>query len=127
MGKSGHEEVDQFLAELNHPLLNELKLVRGFILAANEGISQGIKWKVPSFFYNDWFATFHVRSQESVQLIFHTGAKVKASSVDGIVIDDPDGLLKWLAKDRCLIDLGRDVQAKKAAFIHIVQQWIKYL
>lgn len=127
MGKSGHEEVDQFLAELDHPLLNELKLVRENILGADEGISEGIKWKVPSFFYNDWFATIHVRSKDSVQLIFHTGAKLKASSVNGLEIDDPDGLLKWLAKDRCQVDLGADVELKRQALEHIVRQWIKYL
>jgi hypothetical protein len=42
---------------------------------------------------------------------------------------DPAGLLKWLAKDRCLVTLGvgKDIQIKRAAFEAIVREWIRWV
>ena len=38
------------------------------------------------------------------------------------------GLLKWLAKDRCLVTLGvgKDIQIKRAAFEAVVREWIRW-
>jgi hypothetical protein len=41
-------------------------------------------------------------------------------------IADPDGLLKWLAKDRCLVTVG-DIAKQGAALDAIVRQWIKHV
>jgi hypothetical protein len=66
---------------------------------------------------------------DAVQLIFHTGAKVKASATKGVAVADPAGLLKWLAKDRALVTLGKakDIDAKRAAFEALIRAWIKLL
>ena len=44
-------------------------------------------------------------------------------------IADPAGLLKWLARDRCLVTFadGKDIQAKRAALEAIVREWIRQL
>ena len=44
-------------------------------------------------------------------------------------IDDPTGLLKWLAKDRCLLafDDAKEVRAKSPAVKAIIRQWIDRL
>ena len=122
----GTSDVNQFMSNLAHPLHAEFEALRAIFLAADERILEGIKWKAPSFFYVDWFATFNLRATEEVQIILHTGAKVKASSIDGVPIDDPDGLLKWLAKDRCLLTLSgmADVESKRQAVSAIVKQWV---
>jgi hypothetical protein len=54
---------------------------------------------------------------------------VKVTATTGINIADPAGLLKWLAKDRCLVALGvgKDIQEKRAAFEDIVREWIRWV
>jgi hypothetical protein len=126
-GKAG--DVGEFMRELDHPLKRDIETVRQIILNVDPGIGESIKWNAPSFRTTDFFATFNLRSRDSVQLIFHTGAKVKATAATGINIADPAGLLKWLARDRCLVTLGagNDIRAKRAAFEAIVREWIRWV
>ncbi|MEQ1646743.1 MAG: DUF1801 domain-containing protein, partial [Pyrinomonadaceae bacterium] len=78
--KSGTEQVADFFAELEHPLNEAMVKVREIILAADDSITEQIKWKGPSFCYNgDDRVTFNVRDN-AVLLIFHRGAKVKDST-----------------------------------------------
>lgn len=118
-----------FMKKLKHPLKKEIETVRKIILGVNPDISEGIKWNVPSFRTVDYFATFHVRSTSSLQLIFHTGAKVKEIAKTGLKIADPDGLIKWLAKDRCMVTLGKgkEIESNRKALEAIIRQWINYL
>jgi uncharacterized protein YdhG (YjbR/CyaY superfamily) len=118
-----------YLKKLDHPLKKDMEAARKIILDVSPDICEGIKWNVPSFYTTDYFATFHVRATDSVQLIFHTGAKVKETAKTGLKIADPHGLIKWLAKDRCLLTLGKgqQIQANRKAFEEIVRQWITNL
>lgn len=118
-----------FLKALKHPLKKEIEAVRKIILGVSPTIQEGIKWNGPSFRTSDYFATVFLRSTETVQLIFHTGAKVKATATTGLQIDDSAGLLKWLAKDRCMVTLGkgREIHANRKAFEAIISQWIEAL
>jgi hypothetical protein len=117
------------MRELDHPLKRDIETVRQIILNIDPGISEAIKWNAPSFRTTDFFATVNLRSRERVQLIFHTGAKVKGVATTGINIADPAGLLEWLAKDRCLVTLGvgKDIQTRRAAFEAIVREWIRWV
>jgi len=122
-------DVGEFMRELDHPLKRDIEIVRQIILNIDPGISEAIKWNAPSFRTTDFFATVNLRSRERVQLIFHTGAKVKGVATTGISIADPAGLLEWLAKDRCLVTLGvgKDIQTRRAAFEAIVREWIRWV
>lgn len=123
---TGTQDVDEFLRTLDHPMTAEFELMRSIFMAADPGIAEGIKWKGPSFFFKDWFATFNLRTTDSVQVILHTGAKVKASAVEGVGVQDPEGLVKWLAKDRGMLDLAdrTDIEAKREALTALIQDWI---
>jgi hypothetical protein len=125
---TGADAVDAYLAELDHPLKPVIEEVRKIILGANPAIQEGIKWNAPSFHFKDWFATAGLQSKDFVRLILHMGAKVKDNS-KGIQIDDPSGLLEWLAKERCMATFhdGKDVRSKKSALAAIVKQWIKQM
>ncbi|MBI5432910.1 MAG: DUF1801 domain-containing protein [Planctomycetes bacterium] len=129
MGSRIDPAVAAFLRELEHPLKAELDAVREWILAAGPDVREGIKWNAPSFRTSDWFATFHLRSKDGVQLVFHTGAKVKASARTGLAIADPTGLMNWLAKDRGLVKLGSGAELldKREAFQSLVRAWIRAL
>ena len=108
--------VDAFLARLDHPLKPEIEAVRAIILGADPRITESIKWNAPSFALTEHFATFKLRPVETVQVVFHTGATVRPDST-GIAIDDPAGLLRWAAPDRCMATFSdmQDIVAKATA------------
>ena len=122
-------EVAAYLKTLKHPLKTEIEAARLIILGVSPVISEGIKWKVPSFrTEKEWFATFNVRSHDSVQLVFHLGAKTRPD-LKAFRLADPKGLMKWLGKDRAMVTLGsgRDIPGNRKALEAIVRAWIKQL
>ena len=121
-------EVDDFLAKLEHPHKAGIAQLRKLILALNKKVSEEIKWNAPSFKLEDHFATFRVHPPKDIQLVLHTGAKVKAKAKT-FTIDDPEGLLKWPAKDRCVLTLAstEELKANKAAVLRILEQWVAQL
>jgi hypothetical protein len=127
--ESTPEDVEIFLAALDHPLKPEILALRQIILAADPSITEGIKWNVPSFRTSEYFATMHLRAKDSVQVILHLGAKTRDTSITGIAIADPRSLLEWLAKDRASVtfrDLN-DIDARQVAFTDIIRQWITHV
>ena len=125
---AGHDAVALYLEELDHPMKPEVKTLRRIILKSDSRVTEGIKWNVPSFHFNDWFATFDLRSPDWVQVILHRGAKVKATGFS-YYVKDPTGLLKWITNERCIarfVDKG-DVDAKRRAFGKIVTEWVENL
>jgi hypothetical protein len=121
--------VAAFLSDLEHPLKKEIESVRKLILGVSPDIREGIKWNAPSFRTTEYFATFNLRAKDCVRLVLHTGAKVKATAKTGLKVDDPKGLLEWLAKDRCLVTLTgqKDIQAKRAALKALLREWIRWV
>ncbi|SRR5690606_17682984 len=123
------DAVADYLKTLKHPLKKEIAAARLIILGVSPAISEGIKWKVPSFrTEKEWFATFNVRSNDAVQLIFHLGAKTRPD-LKAFKVADPKGLMEWLGKDRAMVTLGagRDVAANRKALEAIVRAWIKHV
>ena len=57
------DDVDAYLAQLEHPFRDGFVALRRAILAADAGIAEGIKWNVPSFRTSEWFATMHLRAK----------------------------------------------------------------
>jgi hypothetical protein len=121
--------VAEFLRALEHPLKQELESVRQIILGVSPAIREEIKWNAPSFYTTDHFATFQLRATDKLQLILHTGAKTKETAETGLKISDPAGLLKWLAKDRCVVTFrsSAEIAAQKAALESILREWIAQL
>ncbi len=124
----GGAQVDAFMAKLKHPLKSDLEAVRGIMLGASPAITEEIKWNSPGFRTTESFATVNLRSSERVQFVFHLGAKVRKDLPD-LKLADPAGLVKWLAKDRCLVTVGAgpDLAANQSALQGIVRAWIKYV
>jgi len=122
-------EVTEFLIASKHPLRDEIDVVRRIIVDASPEIREGVKWNAPSFRTSDWFATLNgPRATESIQLILHAGAKRKDVEARG-TIEDPAGLLKWLADDRCMVTFadGADARRRGAALQSIVRAWVALL
>ena len=126
---SESESVQTFLALLEHPLKPEILALRQIILNADARITEGIKWNVPSFRTSEYFATFHLRAKDGVQVILHLGAKIRDTAATGIAIADPHALLEWLSKDRASVKFREleDIDAKRDAFTELIRQWIRYV
>ncbi len=122
-------DVETFLASLEHPLKQEILALRQIILGADPSITEGIKWNAPSFRTSEYFATFHLRAKEGVQVILHLGAKTRDTSITGIGIADPESLLEWLAKDRASVKFRdrKDIDARRSALADVIRQWIRHI
>lgn len=120
---SGSKDVLAFFAGLRHPAKRELQLIRKIILGADPSITEGIKWKVPSFRTSEYFATLHPRAKEGIQVILHLGAKAGKSATR---VSDPAGLLQWLGKDRAMVTFRdmKDIRGRQRAFEELLRQWI---
>ena len=118
------ETVETFLAAFDHAAKQEVIALRRIILDVDASIAEGIKWNTPSFRTTEYLATFNPRAKQGAQLILHVGAKKNDVASTGVAIPDPDGLLKWLAKDRVSLAFRdmKDVAAKKSAFTALIRQ-----
>lgn len=123
----GPGDVDAFLASLEHPHKQEILALRQIILGVDPGIAEGIKWNAPSFRTSEYFATFHLRAKEGVQVILHLGAKKRDTS--GFGIADPESLLEWLGGDRASVKFRdmKDIDARRSAFAEVIRQWIQHV
>ena len=120
--------VDAYMSNLKHAHKDGVQDIRRLILSLAGGIKEDVKWNAPSFYIDDHFATFRLHPSPIFQLILHTGAKKKASTKP-LKIDDPEGLLKWAAADRCVVTFSSaaDAKAKKGALTAILRAWIGQL
>jgi hypothetical protein len=118
--------VDAFMARLEHPFKAGIEVLREIILAVDPAIAEGIKWNAPSFRTTGYFATTHLRAKQGVGVILHLGAKARALPDRGLSIDDPDKLLKWLGRDRAMVEFtDLDVlKSRQTAFQALLRQWI---
>ena len=123
------ESVEAWLATLDHPCSKEIRAIRRIILAADPSISEGIKWKTPSFRTSEYFATMNLRAKTGVGVILHFGVKKRDLSTTGVAIADPESILEWLAKDRAMvtfIDMN-DIAARESAFTRLIREWITHV
>lgn len=100
------DALDAYLAALVHGQKSSIATLRAATLAIDDRIGEDVKWNAPSFFIEDRFATFRVHPAK-LQVILHTGAKAR-SNQQVFEIPDPDGLLTWPAKDRCVVAIRDD-------------------
>lgn len=114
------------MAEQTNPLIDELCAV---IRTAHPSITEGEKWNAPSFRTTEWFATVNLRAKKGTAVILHFGAKKNAISEAGVAIDDPEGLLHWLGKDRAQVSFAdaAELALRREAFAAVIRQWITHL
>ena len=123
------EAVDALLISLTHPMKTEIQLIRVAILDADPSLKEGVKWNAPSFRTHEYFATTNLREKAGIGVILHLGAKVRNLEPGGVKVEDPTGMLKWLAPDRASIKFTstQDFKAKEPAFIALIRSWIKHV
>jgi hypothetical protein len=120
--------VPELMSALDHPHKAGIERLRASILSLDPRVTEEVKWNAPSFRLDDHFATFRLHPPRGIQLVLHTGAKAR-SNTRTFSIDDPQGLLKWQASDRCVLTLAStgELEAHEAIVLGIVRQWIAQL
>ena len=121
------EDVEAFLASLDHPFKPEILALREVILGADPRITEGIKWNAPSFQTSEHFATMNLRAKDGVLVILHFGAKKREHPISRAAIADPESVIEWLGDDRASAkfrDLA-EIQARRSAFVNVIRQWIQ--
>jgi len=123
------DAVDEFMKTLEHPFKSEIEMLRRAILAVDPAVAEGIKWNSPSFRTGEYFATTNLRARAGIGLILHLGAKVRDLPGGGVKIADPAGLLKWLGKDRAMVEFTtrNELKQKTSALQAVLRQWIEYV
>ncbi len=122
-------EVTSFLLAQNHPLINEIELLREIILSCDKSISENIKWNGPNYVYSgEDRVTMKINPPKNIQLILHRGAKKLEQPKDKLIQDD-SGLLLWKENDRAVITFKttNEIQANAPALKKIIKAWIKVL
>ena len=117
------------MAALEHPFKAELGLLREILLGADPTVAEGIKWNAPSFRTSGYFATTHLRGKGTIGLSLHLGAKARELPAGGLAVADPAGLLKWLGKDRAMIEFRNraEIDCVRGALAALIRQWIQHV
>lgn len=123
------EQVTQFIKESKHPLADVMQSLREIISETSSEISEHIKWNAPAFYYNGTMDDFdakeykrdlvvyHIRKQDSILLIFPTGAviKDKAAILEGNYSD---------GRRMVTIKSMEDLNTKKEGLQAAIKEWL---
>ena len=109
------EKVDAWMAAYDNPQKDLVQSVRETIMAADDRISEDIKWQAPTFVYKGNLASFFPKAKKHASLMFHKGAEIEGDfpSLEG---DGKEARsMKFLDAD--------DLAAKRAELEAIVKAW----
>jgi hypothetical protein len=118
-------EVAAFMQSLDHPLKPGIEILRQAILALDPAITERIKWKAPSFGYDDDRLTFNLRHPGRIQLILHRGTQIKNAT--GFTFSDPTGLIEWASPDRGIVTFTslEQVDTELYNLAPVLLDWLK--
>lgn len=123
-----NNEVTTLLEELNHPFRKEIELLRFYILEANKGLEENIKWNGPNYcFDNEDRITMRIQPpKKQIQLIFHRGAKKQKQPEDKLISTDCK-MLVWKENDRAIVTFNslQDIENGKTDLKKILNEWVE--
>ena len=112
------EQVEKFMAELEHPFKAELEALRNIIKNANSKLQERVKWNSPSYYYQADFAAFNLHKKDVLHLVlvFPQG-----------IVGAETGILEGDYKDRRMVYFTNmaDVKAKQAALEQVINAWVE--
>lgn len=124
------EEVNAYIAKMDHPLAKVVEALRAVILQTDVQIGEHIKWNAPSFYYmgeikpfspkeyKRYIIVFNLFQKDCIRLVFPSGAKI--SNTTGLLEGDyADG------RRLALFYSLQDVDAKKPALQAAIQNWLQ--
>ncbi|KQQ52086.1 DUF1801 domain-containing protein [Plantibacter sp. Leaf314] len=120
-------EVDAYLDSLSHQLKPVVVRLREAIMASDEGFSEHLKWKAPSFVYaGEDRVTFALHPANRIRIVLHRGVQRRADA-DGFRFEDPSGLVVWAAPDRGVVTFASVEAAAdaEAALLELIGRWVR--
>ena len=117
--------VESFRATLAPDVLAALDRLRAIVMAARPDLSEGIKWKAPSFaLAGEDRITLGVDRKGGVRVVLHRGAK--AQTATDLRFVDPDGLAAWPTPHRAVLTFGdeAEIASKRAALQGLFGRWV---
>lgn len=124
MTAASSPEVDAYFAELEHPLKDVALGLRKLLLDAHPDVVESIKWRAPNYEVTDDFATLNLRRPTAVQLVLHTGAKVKPEHPE-VVVEAPGKLLTWPGRNRAVASFTSlaELEDARDVLASILRSW----
>ena len=122
-----NESVTRFVKAQNHPLEEEINILRQNVLSANKLLSENIKWNGPNYTVNgEDRITMRMNPPNQLQLIFHRGAKVLKQPEEKLIKEDTN-LLVWKTNDRAVLTFkNREaIEKNKVALTVIINDWLR--
>lgn len=117
-------DIQRFFTGFQHPLLQEIHLLRQLILDAGFPLTEQVKWGCPSYaLQGEDKITFNLPpKQDRILLVFHRGAKVK-EPIAHRLIDDPQGILLWKTNDRAIATFtdSKSIQTLENALTQVIK------
>lgn len=119
--------VDSLLTARAHPFTAVIEAARAELLAP-PGVIESVKWNAPNYSLDDDFATMNLRDDAAVQIILHTGAKVKPEHPE-IAIEPRPSFAKWASRNRMIVSFRVAVldSADVAELARIIRSWTSQL
>lgn len=125
--KAAHQEVNEFLNDLKHPLKAKIEAIRKIILKADNRLTEHIKWNAPSYcIHGDDRITFNLAGKGFIRLVFHCGAKAKDNQAKNKLFEDTTGLLEWAANDRAIAKFTtmEEIKIREKDLIKTINTWL---
>jgi hypothetical protein len=112
-------DVDAYMERLDHPFKAEVEAVRAIIRGVDPRITEQVKWNAPGFSYKGYMATFNLHATRHLHLVWH----------NGVVLEDPDGLLEGSYPDRRMTYFTgmAEVEARRPALEALVRRWVELI
>lgn len=111
------DEISAWFEEYDNPMKDVVLAVRDVVLAADERVTECIKWKSPTFMYEGNIASFNPRSKKHASLMFHTGAQIPG---DHSILEGGGDTARYAT----FTDL-EDVAAKVDQLQAVIRSWIE--
>jgi hypothetical protein len=110
------QEVEAWLACYDNPQKPNLLRVRELVLAADQHVTEAIKWQAPTFIYRGNIASFYPKAVKHVSLMFHEGAG----------LPDPHGLLEGSGEVSRVAKFAdaADIENKADALQELIRAWV---
>lgn len=128
-GTSQPDKVDEYMANLQHPMKDAMEHLRKFILGIDKLIGEGIFWNAPTFYYTGKMKPFDPKSYKRyiVGFNFYKQDTLRMIFLRGADADNSSGLLEGDYKDgRRLISFKSmaDIKKNEPALKKIIKELI---
>jgi hypothetical protein len=120
-------DVDVLLHDRAHPFGAAVAAIRAELLAL-PGVVESVKWKAPNYALADDFATMHLRRDNAVQLILHTGASPKPGHPP-MDLDPLPRFARWADRNRAVLTCAEPALSdpERAAWRSVIARWVAQL